>query len=540
MKGALLLLLLTACNAPDRGPTFHAAGHATPQDGGTLRFAVTSQFRTIDPIYAYDEFSAYPVHAVYETLLDYEPPVRGDDASGLKLVPHLAARWEVSPDGLGFHFWLRDGITFSDGTPVVAGDFVYGLERVLQAPASPFTSFLSDIAGATDVAEHRAAHCAGITTPNDRELVIQLATPNMAFLELLAMSFATPQQQRFVERVGDTIQHEALGTGPFMVVGEWEQGRRIVLAKNPRYWDASSIHLDRIEILENVRRDTQFLMFQNGELDAAEKLAPPDYLWLIDQKAWAPYVQQRVVMNAYGSRMNVTKQPFDDRRVRQAMNYAIDKDHDLKLLNGSAVASHGILPPGMFGRDATIAPYPHDPVKARALLAEAGYPHGFATTYVVMADDEAERLAGSLQVDLAEVGIRVDIEPMAFATYATAIGRRHDGADFAKATQVADFPDPTNFLDVRFATSAIQDENSNNDAFYSNPELDTLLAAARGEPDRGKREAMYHRAERILYDDAPWIWEYHQMMTEVIQPYVAGYSLHPIWFRDYARAWLDR
>jgi len=238
--------------------------------------------------------------------------------------------------------------------------------------------------------------------------------------------------------------------------------------------------------------------------------------------------------------MNVTKKPFTDRRVRQAMNYAVDKDHDLKLLNGSAVASHGILPPGMFGRDATIAPYPHDPAKARQLLAEAGYPDGFPTTYVVMADDEAERLAGSLQADLAEVGIRVTIEPQAYATYLTTIGLKEDGADFAKSTQLADFPDPINFLDARFTTAAIQDENSNNDAFYSNPDLDTLLAAAHGEPDRDKREAMYHRAERILYDDAPWIWEYHQMMTEVIQPYVAGYGLHPIWFRDYSRAWLDK
>ena len=536
MRWALLLVI--ACNAPDRGPKFHAAGSTMPKDGGTLRFALKDQIRTLDPTIENEEVSSYPVHAVYETLLDYEPAARDDDARGLTLVPRLAARWEVSPDGLEYHFWLRDGITFSDGTPVVAGDFIYSLERALKQDDSPFSGFLSDIAGSDALTNHTAEHCSGLSTPNPRELIIRLATPNMAFLELLAMSFATPQNQDFVERIGEQIQNRSLGTGPF-VVEDWDPGRRLILNKNPRYWDAASIHLDRIEILENVPRDTQFLMFENGELDTAEKLSPPDYLWIIEQKAWAPYVQSRPVMNAYGSRFNVTKPPFDDRRVRQALNYAVDKAHDLKLLNGAAVASHGILPPNMFGRDATLAPYPHDLKKARALLAEAGYPNGFTTDYVIMNDDEAERLATSLQSDLAEVGVVVRIVPMSYATYVTEIGKR-SGAAFAKATQVADYPDPINFLDARFTAANIHDTNSNNDSFYSNPKLETVLAAAHGEPDLGKREALYHRAERILYDDAPWIWEYHQMMTEVIQPYVAGYSLHPVWFRDYARAWLDK
>jgi oligopeptide transport system substrate-binding protein len=533
-----LLVLVAACNAPDRGPRFHAAGHTTPQNGGTLRFATKDQVRTLDPTIEAEEVSSYAVHAIYETLIDYEPAVRGDDRSGFAIVLRLAARYEISPDALEYHFWLRDGIAFSDGTPVVAGDFVYSLERAMTRDDSPFTGYLTDIAGSADVIAKKTLHCTGLATPTPRELVIRLAKPNMAFLEILTMSFATPLSRAFVTRVGDQIQSQTLGTGPF-VLGTWDQGRRLVLTKNPRYWDAGAIHLDHIELLENIPRDTQFLMFESGELDAAERLAAPDYLWIVDQTAWAPYVQSRAVMNAYGSRMNVTKKPFDDRRVRQALNYAIDKGHEQKLLNGAAVQAHGILPPGVFGRDDTIAPYPHDPAKARALLAAAGYPNGFDTDYVIMNDDEAERLASSLQGDLAEVGVRVHISLMSFATYVTAVGAK-DGPAFSKGSWIADFPDPINFLDARFTTEMIHDENSNNDSFYSNPELDALLAAAHGEPDRAAREAMYHRAERILYDDAPWIWEYHQLMTEVIQPYVAGYSLHPIWLRDYARTWLDK
>jgi peptide/nickel transport system substrate-binding protein len=221
--------------------------------------------------------------------------------------------------------------------------------------------------------------------------------------------------------------------------------------------------------------------------------------------------------------------------VRQALNYALDTEHTVKLLNNGAVPAHGILPPGLFGRDDTLAPYPHDPAKARALLAEAGYPHGFDVDFATLSDEEAETTAASIQADFAEVGVRVHISILSVPAYMTAIARP-DGPPFSLATWVADYPDPTNFLDARFHTRAI---GSSNDSFYSNPELDALLDAARIETDTGKRAAMYHRAERILYDDAPWVWNYHREMTEVDQPYVQGYTPHPVWGRDYTSARLE-
>jgi len=230
--------------------------------------------------------------------------------------------------------------------------------------------------------------------------------------------------------------------------------------------------------------------------------------------------------------MNVRRKPFDDRRVRQALNYALDKDHTIKLLNGGAVAAHGILPPGMAGRDDSLPPYPHDVVKARALLAEAGYPHGFDVDYVALDDEEAQKLAASVQADLGEAGVRVHVTTMSVAAYQTAIGRP-DGPPFSYDGWVGDFPDPSNFLEPRFHSRMIANENSNNTSFYSNPVLDKLLDDARSEPDAAARAAMYRRAERILYDDAPWIWNYHREMTEVTQPYVHGYVPHPVWGRDY-------
>ena len=526
---ALIAIAFVACTA-DRGPKFRPAGNPTPRDGGRIRYASSFQTRTLDPTIAYDDVSLITVHALFDTLVDYEP-------NGLGLVPRLAQAWSISGDGLVYTFTLRPELVYSDGTPVVAADIKYSLERALSTADSPFGPFLLDVEGAAAMLDGKARDCAGITAPTERELVIRLSRVNMAFIYVMTMKFTTPQRREYVEAAGDQLRRLPLGVGPYMLA-YWDEGRRLVLRKNRRYWNAASAHLDEIEVIENIARDTQFMMFERGELDSAEKLAAPDQLWLDTQDAWKPYVHRVTPMSAYGSRMNVNKKPFNDRRVRQALNYALDKEHTIKLLAGTAIPSHGMLIPGMAGRDDALVPYPHDPAKARALLAAAGYPNGFAVEYAIMADEEAERLATSLQADLAEVGVRVHITRMSLPTFAAAIGKP-DGPAFSKDTWIGDFPDPTSFLDGKFHSRMITQENSANNSFYANPELDALLDAARAERDEGKRAELYRRAERILYDDAPWIWDYHQMMVEVVQPYVAGYAPHPVHLRDYTRAWLD-
>jgi ABC-type transport system substrate-binding protein len=279
-------------------------------------------------------------------------------------------------------------------------------------------------------------------------------------------------------------------------------------------------------------------MFQRGEIDTIDRPPAPEYVRLAESPAWKPYIQRSASMNVFGERMNVRIKPFDDKRVRQALNYALSKDHSVRILNNGAVPSHGILPPGMFGRDPSLEPYPYDPVKARALLAEAGYPDGFEIEYVQLADDESEKMAQALQADLARVGVRLQIRVMSLASYLTAVGKP-DGLAFSFGAWLMDFPDPSNFVDAKFHSRMIADENANNDSFYSNPELDALIDEARGEVDVSRREALYHRIERILYDEAPWVWNYHRLFIEVTQPYVKGYAPHPVWGRVFDNAWLD-
>jgi len=532
-RAALGLLGLLACSPTEHGPRFRAAGARQPRDGGTLRFSVAEPIATLDPAIGYDEVSYYALHALFDSLVGFAP-------DGLAIVPRLAARWDISPDGLTYTFELRAGIAFSDGTPITPADMKYGLERVLALADSPFTGYLDDVEGAHAMVGHAATTCTGIVASGDHQLVIHLARANPAFLAILAMPFATPQRAAHVAAAGEQLRRQPDATGPFLLA-RWDEGNRLELRRNPRYYDPARIHLDAIVMLENTPRDTQFQLFERGELDTAEKLGAPDYLFVMTEPAWRPYVHRTVGMNVFGSRMNVTRKPFDDVRVRRAFNYALAKTHTARLLNDSTVPSHGILPPGMLGRDPELAPYPHDVARARRLLAEAGYPDGLDVTYATPSDEETQKVAGSLQSDLAEAGIRVHLDVMSFATFATAVSLP-DGPAFSFTSWAAEFADPINFLEPRFHSRSIKPPETGgttNDSFYRNPALDALLDAAHQELDAGARAALYRRAERILYDDVPWIWDYHRVTAEVLQPYVQGYAPHPIWIRDYTAAWLD-
>lgn len=482
---AVLVLTICACGRGDQTPKFKPAGHKGPRDGGTLHIAASDRVATLDPAQANDETSTYVVHAMFDTLMDYAP-------GSVELVPRLANSVSISSDRLTYVFTTKVA-AFSDGTPMRAADIAAALERA--RGDSPYADYVKNIDS--------------VSAAGDHVLSIKLKEPSATFLYVLAMPFTAPV-------------HDGHGVGPFKL-DAWEQGETLRLVKTPDYYDPSRVHLDAIELRENVPDDTAFHLFLRGDLDVIDHLTTPDVQWVLGEDAWAPYVMKRASLESFGYQMDTSKKPFDDPRVRRALNYAHDKAHVVKLMSGLAVPSHGMLPPGVLGRDDELAPFEHDVAMATSLLEDAGYGNGLEIELTTSDDDVAVRLAAALQADLKEVGVTLKINAVSQAALVTAISGTSPPPLVLLPWQ-GDTPDPSSYLE---RARGLDDE------------IDQGLDLAGGQPDPKKRAGLYKQIERLVRDLAPWIFDYHRLRVAVKQPYVADYDIHPMWARDLASVWLD-
>lgn len=509
-------------------PPIVSAGDGLPQRGGTLRLALGEDVKTLDPSRAIDQVSLLTVQLVHSTLLDFAP---ADAPNPTALVPALASKWSVSSDGKTLHFEIRDGARFSNGEPVLAEDFVYGFERLLDPETlAPTAQFFRGIEGAADRLEGRTKETRGIRAIGPATLEIKLERPDLSFALLLALVASTPQKRKHAENVGAGIAEKPLGTGPFLL-REFRAGQEVVLERNPFYWDTNRPYLDSIRMRQGVPRETMLLEFLQGNIDVLDGRSCSDAVLLTREPAWAPYLSLSPLPIVATDMMNTTRKPFNDKRVRQAFNYAINRADTVKLANGRAMAANGYLPPNVPGHDAHRPVWPYDPVRARSLLAEAGFARGLEVTYTTLRDEMAQKIALSIQADLDAVGVRVNIETLTFGAYVNALV--HGELDFAFSSWAMDFPDPWNFLEVKFHSRMI--EAGTNDARFVNAEVDRLLDAARFEPDAEKRAAAYHQAENIIVDDCSHIWHYFSTALDARQPRVRGSIRHPardLFFRD--------
>lgn len=505
--------------------------------GGTLRMASVDEIRTLDTAIGYDTGSWRYERLLYEGLLNY-----GD---GADLQPAIARAMPSIEGGRKFTFKLRDDVLFHNGRKVVAGDVKYAIERVLRPETiSPAASFFTNIVGAREFVDGGAADVTGLRCPDDWTLVIELIEPDVAFLNVLTMPFAYPIPREEVEKYptsGEWATH-CVGAGPYRLV-EWSRGFRIRVERFSGYYRQDRGFIETIEQRVGIEDFLQLMMFERGELDVCNEIPLPDLPRVISDPAFAA-VRYSIpdAAIAYCS-MNCEMEPFRGERgklVRQAFNYAVDKERIAnQILSGAAVPAKGVLPPGMPGYDPDLRGYPYDPAKARQLLAEAGYPDGLDIELVTRSREAEKRWAEAIQAYLGEVGVRVTMRSIAFPQWVDLAGKRGEIA-FSVNAWFQDYPDPSNFLDVLLNGQRITEQNCNNRSFYQNPRVDSLLQRAAAMTDLAARLKVYQEVERIVVDDAPWIFIFHPIKWRLAHPWVKEYRLHPVWSSTEDRYWLDR
>lgn len=489
----------------------------TPVEGGVLKL-LGGDPPTLDPHLTGDVTSSRYILEVFGGLLTINPE--------LAIVPDIAESWVVDADGMGYTFRLNPSVTFHDGRKVTAGDVQWSLERAAdpstEAPA--VDTFLGDIVGAKAKLDGDADSISGLSVIDDHTLRIDIDGPKAYFLSKLTYPSSFVVDQANVETGRDWIKNPN-GTGPFMLT-EYEPG---VLMRLDRF---DNYHLGpaNIEAVEfHLAGGDGLLMYENDEIHAGAVGAAGLQMFhdptnpLHDQ-----FHQGPPEFDVFYVGMNTEEPPFDDVKVRQALNYTIDRVTITEiLLEDAGVPAYGILPPGFPGYNPDVEGYGYDPERARQLLAESKYGSDTANyppitltlpgSFGSSTDPLTEVILATWEEQL---GIKMDILQTEWATYLEDLRQRRFQI-FGGLGWIADYPDPENFLDVLFHS-----ESDNNHTHYSDPQLDSLLERARVEQDEQARFAMYREAEQMILDGAPWAPLYHSNGEHyLIKPYVKGWPL---------------
>lgn len=539
LTAAALLLLSIVRPGQVSAPTGPAPQHDTPRRGGVLHLAAVNNARTLDPALASDEIARVLSDMAFARLLTWDEQGR--------LAADLVERWTVSPDGLRYRFDLREGAFFHDGKPVLARHVKRSFERLLHPKTpSPGASMYSALRGFDAYHDGKSPELPGVLVEGERALVMELSQPDASFLSKLTLAFAAPvcPSASAVADPRDTAL--PCGAGPFRYTFvDTDKGVR--LARHEGYHLAGKPYLDGVEWIPNVGYRALRHRLERGEVDYTHELAGADRDRFEASPAWAGQHRWEVDASTFAVFLNTELPPFDRRPFRRAVAHALDP-RALAVMRADVAPADRIVPPSIPGPAHRPPMRVHDLTLALREMAEAGYPFDPATgrggypepiDYLAVADTGDQQHAEVWQQQLARIGVRLRLRLVTWATFLAEVTRRKT-ARMGNTGWTADFPDPSNFFESLHATSAIQDEGSQNVAFLSNPELDKLLDLAHADADPARRLARYERAEEILRDEAAWIPTLGPRVFEIWQPWVRNYRHHAVQRGRIHDVWIDR
>jgi len=428
-----------------------------------------------------------------------------------QIVPGQAESYDVSPDGLTWTFHLRDGLKWSDGTPLTANDFVYSWKRVCDpVVAAPYAETVLSMVKGYDEAIKGNLDALAVSAPDDKTFVVELSRNCSYFTSIASFATLSPVQKATVEANGDAWAVSAktyIGNGSFYI-SEWVPGSHITMTKNPNYWNAAAIKLDSIkfELIED--SNASYSAYQSGEVLMIKDVPTEE----IPSLTGKPEFHVEPIIGTYYIDLNNGLDQFKDAKVRKALSLAIDREYVAgTLMQGTFTSASNFMGPGWIDTDGSSfmananggKPYidttnfDANLTEAKKLLSEAGYPDGkgFPTiTYSINDAGYHKVVAEYLQQAWAELGITVNVEVVEWASF-TPMRRAGDYVS-SRDGWVGDYSDPSNMLGIMVST------NGNNNAKYNNPEFDAAMALSESSTDKVARSAALHNAEDILMADS--------------------------------------
>ena len=544
----LFLLLLTL--------TILTFSCATDEDSGKKIFNlnVNVGIETLEPVMSNSTQTIWALSLCMEGLVTFN--------KDNKITPLLAKDWTISDDALSYTFNLKTNIKYHDdvcftetggkGRRVTAQDFKYCLERVNDpnTKSRGLWVFRDKIKGApefidskSDKSKEEVNEIIGIKVLNDSTLQIELIEPFAPFLSLLTMSYGLVYPKEAVEYYKDDFFKHPVGTGPFKFV-KWEIDKELFFEKNPDYWDIDEAgiqlpYLDGVRFTFTKSLETGFLDFvqdkydyHNPSSETFAQITNDDGNLLDPESKSYQLIRQPWLNTVYFIMMQSTKLPggknspfINNKKLRQALNYGVNRKKIVRyvLKNRGFPAVNGPLPIGIPGFDENIKGYNYDRNKAKQLLAEAGYPNGegLELTLVIGNDEIQKAIAIAFQEQMKELGISIKLEQL---MQATVLSKQQDGEfTFTRGNWGADYFDPENFMALFYSKNLVP--FGPNKTGYSNPRIDELYEKANRLTDFDERKKIYDEMQRIVIEDAAWLFVYYNQQVYLLHKNIEGFYL---------------
>lgn len=532
LVGAMAVSSLMGCSVPDTSPeqaATEAAEGETAAEGDTaaetesaegemkLTYALQADAPTLDPQKMNSMPSATVGYHIFDGLY------RNEEGN---IIPAAAESYEMSEDGLTYTFKLREGLVWSDGQPIVAGDFVYGMQRLMDPATASDYAFIGEVlkngleveTGKVEVSE------LGVSAPDDQTVVIELAYPATYFLSMLSMSQFTPCRKDMVEQYGQDFAATAesnVYSGPFMV-SEVKPNDRLILKKNPNYWDAEHVYLDTVELITVADANTQLAMYESGELDFVDLS--------VDMVAsYEGQTEPRYDGSNDYIIMNQLNEFLSNKNLRLAFNYALNRDEYIQLATANVFEANTrfVLPQVKGAEEDYGTEYPYeaypasgDADKAKEYLATAmselgvENPSDIVLELAVADSETAKRQAEVVQAQLQDtLGVVINVKQLPYAQRIENENKKE--YDMSLAGWVPDYSDPYTYLGLWIT------DGSYNQTSYSNPEYDALLEQATTELDPKARMDLLFQAEQIFCEDGVVIplqlRQVHMLKSEAVE-----------------------